>query len=154
MTATTVHRLTLPRWDTAWEVRHRGGQPVRTRRVWDTLHLNARPHWRDRHRATIEVQEAVVLLGRAARLHRVRAGFCTVTLVWSPGDRRRADAVNLTPLLKAAADAVARGTAARPGLGVVPDDDDSHMIQTVRIDRPPHPAGLWLEIILEETCQS
>jgi hypothetical protein len=146
----TTYRLPLPRWDIAWEVVQRTGRPVRVRKVWDVLHLNARPHWRARHRATIEVHDAVLLLGRAQRLHHVAgAQFVHVVLVWAPGDRRRADPVNLTPLVKACSDALSRGTKARPGLGVVPDDDDQHMTQTVRIDRPPQPPGLWLEVTVE-----
>jgi hypothetical protein len=120
--------------------------------VWDVLHLNARPHWRARHRATIEVHDAVLLLARAAKLHRITgARYVDVVLVWAPGDRRRADPINLTPLVKAAADALSRGTAKRPGIGLVPDDDDQHMSQSVRIERPPQPPGLWLEITVEES---
>jgi hypothetical protein len=146
----TTYRLPLPRWDTAWEVVARKGKPVRVRKVWDALNLNGRPHWRARHAANREVMDAVVLLGRQQKLHQITgARYVRVVLVWAPGDRRRADAINRTPILKAAADAVAQGTKERPGLGVVPDDDDQHMSQDVRIERPPCPAGLWLEVTVE-----
>ncbi|MEV1294480.1 hypothetical protein [Pseudonocardia sp. NPDC049635] len=143
------YRLPLPRWDTAWEQKRKRktGKTVRHRAVWDVLHLNARPHWRARHRATREVAETVVTLARAAQLHRITdAVYVDVLLVWSPGDRRRADSLNLTPLVKACGDALAQPRRDLPGLRLVPDDTDEWMSQRVRIARPPEPAGLWLDV--------
>lgn len=147
----TTYRIALPRWDTAWEVVNRKGQPKRVRKVWDVLHLNARPHWRARHRATVEVQDAVRLLARDLPRRHSDPKFVRVVLVWAPGDFRRADPINLSPLVKVCADAIGPGSPARPGLGLISDDDDRHMEQTVKFERPPLPAGLWLEITVEET---
>lgn len=152
MTTTTTYRLPLPRWDTAWEVVARKGKPVRVRKVWDALNLNGRPHWRARHAANREVMDAVVLLGRQQKLHQITgARYVRVVLVWAPGDFRTADAINRSPIVKAAADAIGKGTKDRPGLRLVADDSDRWMEQSVRIDRPPQPAGLWLEITVEES---
>lgn len=141
-------RLQLPRWDTAWEYkRTRAGKTRRHRRVWDALHLNARPHWTQRHRATAEVIQAVQLLARAEGLHRITgARHLAVELVWSPGDRRRADSINLLGITKAATDALARGRKDLPGLHLVPDDTDELVSQRARIVHPPEPAGLWLDV--------
>lgn len=148
--------LLLPRWDLAWEPRvrrgrlttDRAGKPRRERKVWEALSGNARVgHWSARAKATREVHDAVILLARAKGLHRITdASFVDVRLVWGPGDHRRADALNLAPLVKAAADALARGRADLPGLHLVPDDTDRWMRQLPHIARPPHPAGLWLEV--------
>ena len=141
------HRLVLPRWDTAWEIKRTKKGTRKHRRVWDVLHLNARPHWRQRHRATTEVIEAVVLLARQQGLHRITgAQYLAVELVWSPGDRRKADAINLAPLTKVCVDALARGRSDLPGLHLVPDDSDDWCEQRTRIVRPPEPAGLWLDV--------
>lgn len=151
----TTHLLVLPSWDTAWvtktgrggwpKVDPKTGKPVRHRPVWDALRGNSRNDlWAQRHKATKQVITAVT----EAALHSglTPCGYMDVTLVWSPGDRRRADEDNLWPLLKACCDALARGRRDLPGLHLVPDDDSRYMRKTPRIDRPPVPAGLWLEI--------
>ncbi len=143
-------RLILPRWDVDWQPQFdRRGRPRvdkdgklrRHRRVWDVLHANARPgHWAPRAEAVREVAAAVRGAAAVVGLDRVRATYATVELVWAPGDHRRADPVNLYPLVKAAVDAIV-------GLGVLADDSDAYCRQTVRIDRPPARPGLWLEIV-------
>ncbi|MDN5916625.1 MAG: hypothetical protein L0I76_16235 [Pseudonocardia sp.] len=116
--------------------------------MWDTLHANARPgHWAQRSSATAEVIHAVILLAKAQGLHHITgARYVRVELVWSPGDRRRADEDNLFPLVKVAADALARGRRDLPGLHLVPDDTSEWMGKSARIARPPEPAGLWLHV--------
>ena len=157
-TVTTV-RLDLPRWDTMWEVKTRrggwpalnkAGKPIRRRKVWDALTGNARTaHWAQRNAATriviAEVVKAATALGLQPCQH------LTVQLVWAPGSRRKADEDNLWPLLKVLADGLARGPRKDlPGLHLVPDDDAQWMTKLgPRIDRPPVPAGLWLEIKME-----
>jgi hypothetical protein len=156
VTTTTTYRLDLPRWDTAWEVKTRRGvpvldkrarKPVRVRKVWDVLTGNARiGHWSQRHAAVKEVIEAVAWTAKAAR---VPAGsHLSVRLVWAPGDNRRADPDLLDPLRKVCIDALARGPRKDlPGLHLVPDDGAEWVTrQPSRIDRPPAPPGLWLEL--------
>lgn len=149
--------IDLPRWDLAWEIRTgRGGWPkvnpqtgkvVLHRRIWGTLTGNARPgHWSQRHQAVKEVIDVVTALARNADLRPCR--YMDVTLVWAPGNHRIADEDNLFPLLKICCDALARGPRKDlPGLHLVEDDDARHMNKTPRIDRPPVPAGLRLEVV-------
>ena len=139
----TTYRLDLPRWDVGPRVPYRtAAGKVRTRMlrpVWDALTGNARTgHWSQRSKAVTEVIDAV---GWAARAAKVPAGsHLTVQLVWAPGDNRRADAPNLAPLQKPSVDAMVR-------LGIVPDDTAQWVTELMpRIDRPPVPAGLWLEL--------
>lgn len=143
MTTTTTFRLGLPRWDVGPRVPYRTKTgSVRTRMhrpVWDALTGNARTgHWSQRSKAVVEVIDAVMWLARAAK---VPAGsHLTVRLAWAPGDNRRADGANLAGLQKPCVDSLVR-------LGLVPDDVAQWVTELMpRIDRPPVPAGLWLEL--------
>lgn len=108
---------------------------------------NTRVHWRQRSADTNMVRNDVMLLARAAHLHRIDGiRHVTVELVWAPGDRRRRDADNLWPLLKVACDALARGP--RPdwvGLELVPDDTPDWFTKLApRIEPPPAKPGMRL----------
>ena len=138
-----TYRLDLPRWDVgpsvpyrtkAGKVRHRMHRPV-----WDVLTGNARTgHWGQRASAVTQVVDAVGWLVKGAE---VPAGsHLTVQLVWAPGDNRRADGPNLSSLQKPCVDALVR-------IGIVRDDAAQWVTELMpRIDRPPVPAGLWLEL--------
>ena len=118
----------------------------------DPLSANSRAHWRPRGAATRMVRRDVEALARAAGLHCVTGiRHVTVQLVWAPGDRRRRDEDNLYPLLKVCCDALARGPRRDwIGLELVPDDTPEHMTKLApRIDPPPAPRGLRLEIVLD-----
>jgi hypothetical protein len=154
-----VIRLGLPNWSTAWEVKTgRGGWPkvepktgkvIKHRKVWDALNGNSRNgHYAARHKATKEVIKAVVDAATLAGLRPCQ--HLTVQLVWAPGDNRRADRGNLNPLQKACLDGLVRGPRKDlPGLHLVPDDTDQWVEELMpRIDRPPTPPGLWLELRL------
>lgn len=151
MTAPTIIRLDLPRWDVGPRVPYRtkaGKARTRMHRpVWDALTGNARPgHWSQRSKAVTEVIEAVGWVAKAAK---VPAGsHLTIRLVWAPGDNRRADPDLLDPLRKVLIDGLARGPRKDlPGLRLAPDDTDQYVTRLPsRIDRPPVPAGLWLEV--------
>lgn len=143
-------RLDLPRWDLDWHTKHRHdrriGQLVvkRYRPVWDALNLNNRnAHWSARAKAARQVITDVVHL---ARYHRIPAGeHLAVTLLWAPGDRRRADPDNLHGLNKVCCDALARGRSDIPGLHLVPDDTKQYMAKDTDILDPPA-NGLWLVV--------
>jgi hypothetical protein len=81
-----------------------------------------------------------------ARYHQIPTGrHLTVTLVWAPGDRRRADPDNLHGINKVCCDALARGRGDLPGLHLVPDDTKQFMTKhTDILDPPAH--GLWLVV--------
>ena len=147
----------LPRWDMDWQVKTgRGGWPkvntktgkvVKWRPVWDPLWGNPRSntHWQ-RAKAVPQVITAVVDAATRAGLEPCQ--HITIRLVWAPGDNRHADPDNLWRLQKTCCDALARGPRKDlPGLRLVPDDDSRWMDKLgPRIDRPPTPAGLWLEM--------
>ena len=110
---------------------------------------NSRHHWRQRSKDTLQVRTDVTFLARAAHLHQIDGiRHVTVELVWAPGDRRRRDADNLWPLLKAVADAIARGNRKDwTGLELVPDDTPEHMTKLApRIDPPPATKGMYVHI--------
>jgi hypothetical protein len=149
--------LNLPRYDIAWEVKKgRNGWPkvnpktrkvVKHRVVWDALMGNARnAHWSARAKAAKLVIADVVRIGTAAGLEPCK--HVTIRLVWAPGDMRTADEDNLWNLQKVIADGLARGPRKDlPGMRLVPDDTSTWMTKLgPRIDRPPTPAGLWLEL--------
>jgi hypothetical protein len=149
--------LTLPRYDTAWvpktgrggwpKVNARTGKVVQHRVVWDPLAGNARnAHWSARAKAARLVIADVIQIGTAAGLKPCQ--HLTIRLVWAPGDWRTADEDNLWNLQKVIADGLARGPRKDlPGLRLVPDDTPTWMTKLgPRIDRPPTPPGLWLEL--------
>jgi hypothetical protein len=141
--AALTYRLDLPRWDVGPRVPYRTKSgKIRTRMkraVWDALTGNARnAHWSQRSKAVTQVVEAVWWTAKAAKIP--PASHLTVQLVWAPGDQRRADPPNLASLQKPCVDALVR-------LGLVPDDTATWVTELMpRIDRPPVPAGLWLEV--------
>lgn len=112
---------------------------------------NSRHHWRQRSADTLLVRTDVMRLAQAAGLHRYGPSVVehvTVELVWAPGDKRRRDADNLWPLLKACCDALARGPRRDwVGLALVPDDTPEHMTKLApRIDPPPAAKGMSLRL--------
>jgi crossover junction endodeoxyribonuclease RusA len=98
--------------------------------------------------ATRQLRQYVKLLAQAAYLHRIQGiQHVTVELVWAPGDNRRRDADNLWPMLKVAADGLARGRRDWVGLDLVPDDTPQYMEKKApRIDPPPAEKGMLLHV--------
>jgi hypothetical protein len=128
------------------------------------LRGNARSgHWGPRSSDSHRVRGDVVTLARAAGLQRLTGvRHVTVQLVWAPGHNHRADAGNLTPLQKAALDALTPERTVKRrvkgqlkithyvGIGLIPDDTEPWATELMpRIDRPPAPAGLWLDVWVE-----
>lgn len=112
---------------------------------------NTRVHWRQRSADTQQVRTDVMQLARQAGLHFARGiSHITVELVWAPGDRRRRDADNLWPLLKACCDALARGPRRDwVGLDLVLDDTPEHMTKLAPRIEPPPEKGMWLVLTLD-----
>lgn len=83
----------------------------------EALTANRRVHWRVRHTRT------KALRTKSAALHRgvpqMDRAHLTVTVTWP--DRRRRDAENLAPTLKALIDGAVDA-------GVLPDDNDRHRV--------------------------
>jgi crossover junction endodeoxyribonuclease RusA len=116
----------------------------------EALWGNTRVHWRIRQKDTFMVRNDVLTLAKQAGLHRLArpVTFLDLTLVWAPGDNRRRDEDNLFLLLKACADALARGPRKDwIGLEIVPDDTKRYMKKTPVLLDPPA-KGMWLDIIL------
>lgn len=106
-------------------------------------------HWSQESLLIAEVRTTVAWLAKAAR---IPAGeHLTVQLTWAPGDRRRRDAPNLHPTVKAAIDALARNRKDLIGLDLVPDDSDRYVTELPsRILPPPHDKGMWLTITVTQ----
>lgn len=94
MTAPTTYRLELP-----YE------RPPLT--------ANQRMHWARRAKLTRAVRDGAAVLARDSQVPAL--GRCAVRLVWTVTDRRRRDADNIVPTLKACADGLVDA-------GVVTDD--------------------------------
>lgn len=105
------------------------------------LNLNQRhKHWANKAHLTAIVRSTVGWL--AKQRHIPASRYCTVTLIWAPGDKRRRDADNLVGTLKPACDGIVDA-------GIVPDDTPEYMKKEMPIFRPGKPAGMWLEIKTE-----
>lgn len=112
-------------------------------------------HWGSQSAASKHVRRDVMLLGRTAKIP--QSEHLHVVLTWAPGDRRRRDADNMWPFLKACCDGLARGkhtdkhTGANTliGLDLVPDDTPQYMTKHApRIMTPDDfpGKGMWLDI--------
>lgn len=82
------------------------------------LTANQRLHWRKKASITAAVRESTRLLAR----HIPDLGRCEVTLTWFVTDRRRRDADNVVPTLKAMCDGLVDA-------GVVADDVPAVMVK-------------------------
>jgi crossover junction endodeoxyribonuclease RusA len=82
------------------------------------LSLNQRLHHLDKARRTAQIRQDTNRLGQGIP----RLGRCDVTLIWYVTDRRRRDAENPVPTLKAMCDELVT-------LGVVPDDTPEFMVK-------------------------
>ena len=101
------------------------------------LTSNQRIHWRQRAALTKEVRERTAF--KAEGIPAMKA--CTVSLTWVVNDKRRRDADNLVPTLKAMCDGLVDA-------GVVPDDTPQlmHKVMPVIVYYPDAVAFMHLEI--------
>lgn len=99
------------------------------------LTANQRMHWRQRAAITRDIREATAL--KARRLPEL--GTCSVTLTWVVNDRRRRDADNLVPTLKAMCDGLVDA-------GVTRDDTPELMHKIMPIIRYENGATARLEL--------
>lgn len=106
--------------------------------TWHTLWLpyatppltaNQRLHWAVKARTTADVRRTAMLLARAAKLPQ-GVEHVTIELHYTPRDRRRRDADNLVPTLKAACDGLVDA-------GLVPDDTPDLMTKHMPTIDPP-----------------
>lgn len=93
------------------------------------LTANQRMHWAAKARLTADIRRAAMLLARAAKLPR-SVDHVTVALHYTPRDRRRRDADNLVPTLKAACDGLVDA-------GLVDDDTPDQMTKHMPTIDPP-----------------
>ncbi|MGV0870044.1 hypothetical protein [Corynebacterium kalidii] len=117
------------------------------------LTMNQRLHWRKRAAITRSIRDEVLTRARGMRLPQGLSRI-TVTLHYQAPDRRRRDADNLVPTLKACCDALAAGTTSHPGYGIVADDTPDQMAKLMPTIHPASdgtPAKCWLTIETQET---
>lgn len=118
-TAPTMYEIDVPMW-----------------RSKPPLTANQRLHWRERHRRTKSVREAI-------RHHAGNIGPCkriTVQLHYRPGDNRRRDAPNLHPTAKPAVDGLVDA-------GLVADDTPEYVTEVMPAIHPgPGPRRLWITV--------
>lgn len=118
---------------------------------YPALSLNLRGNRWDANR---DVQAVRADVSRLA--HHIRPGrYVVVHLAWAPRRPGTRDVENLTPLLKAICDGLARGprrpTAKNPGaaigLDLVPDDTSDYMDKLMPVILPKgDPPGMWLTV--------
>ncbi len=102
------------------------------------ISANHRMHHRDLAKVVAHVRQDGGWLARAAKVPPLAR--CAVSLHWAPLDRRRRDADNLVPTLKALCDGLVDA-------GVVRDDTPDLMVKAMPVIEPPErPARLWLVI--------
>ena len=95
------------------------------------LNLNQRLHHRPKARITAEIKDETLL---RARFHKLPKGcsYVRITLIYKPHDRRRRDAINLTPTLKAIEDGLV-------AYGLMPDDTPEFIDPVMPIIESPDP---------------
>lgn len=93
--------------------------------------MNQRLHHRPKARLTAEIKDETIL---RARFHKLPKGCARVriTLIYRPADRRRRDAINLVPTLKAIEDGFV-------AYGLVPDDTPEFIDPVMPVIEPPEP---------------
>jgi crossover junction endodeoxyribonuclease RusA len=117
------------------------------------LTMNQRLHHYKRAQITKSIRDEVHTRARHMRLPQGLAHI-TVALHYQAPDRRRRDADNLVPTLKACCDALAAGTTKHPGFGMVADDTPDQMTKPMPTIHPASdgtPAKCWLTIETQET---
>lgn len=109
------------------------------------LTSNQRHHWAVRARTVREVRSEVAWRAHATGLGTQQ--HITVELHYHPADRRRRDADNLVPTLKAACDGLVDA-------GLVADDTPAYMTKHMPVIHPPDPGrgpACWLTITTGKT---
>lgn len=104
------------------------------------LSANQRMHWQAKGRITREVRSTATTLARHAKLP--RAERLIITLHYQPKNRRRRDAHNLYPTVKALVDGLVDA-------GLVPDDNTEHVSTPEPVIHPPDESGtpaMWLSL--------
>lgn len=105
------------------------------------LTLNQRMHWAPKHKLNRQVRDQAAYL---ARHHGIPPlGRCRVELTWVVADRRRRDADNIQPTLKAICDGLVDA-------GIVTDDTPDLMQKPEVTIRHEHGATPHLEVRVRE----
>lgn len=91
------------------------------------LTANQRMHWRKKAERTKAIRHLAATVTRAFQLQPMQTAHCVVQIRWP--DRRRRDAHNLMPTIKACIDGIVDA-------GLLPDDSDKHLTGP---DLRPHP---------------
>lgn len=97
--------------------------------VEEAVTANQRLHWSERGKRTAALRRKSKILHRG--VDPMRTAALVVTVQWP--DRRRRDVANLAPTIKALVDGAV-------DCGVLPDDDDSHLVGP-DMRTSPHTSG-------------
>lgn len=107
------------------------------------LSMNDRMHWRKKNGLTQHIRGTTAALARAAKLA-TGCKHVTVCLHYRPRDKRRRDADNLMPVLKAACDGLVDH-------GLVADDTPDLMSKLMPVIHPAEKGldgSMWLTITI------
>ncbi|QOH58941.1 hypothetical protein C6Y44_04080 [Rhodococcus rhodochrous] len=108
--------------------------------------MNSRMHWSKSSRITKQIRTTAWLLAKQSTIP-TGCAHLTVGLHYRPKDRRRRDADNLLPVLKAACDGLVDA-------GLVPDDTPDLMTKLMPVIHAVEKGrggALWLTIEIGET---
>lgn len=106
------------------------------------LTSNQRLHWADKARRTRQIRTIALLRARSNHVQPLEQA--TITAVIAPPDKRRSDAHNAQPAVKAAIDGIVDA-------GVLPDDDNKHLVELRFVADHPTNQGVWrIDLHIEE----
>ena len=119
--ASTTWNPTPARYGRTWEIRLPWTKPP--------LSANDRLTYMAEARIKAEIRRTAAALALDVADPSWPLDRVVITLVYTPRDKRRRDRMNLAPTLKAAVDGLVQA-------GLVDDDDDTHVLDMIRIAEP------------------
>ena len=112
----------------------------------EVLNANQRPHWARKARLTASLRARATIAWRQAGSPHMNRAHVTVTLGYP--DRRKRDAHNLMPTIKALIDGMVNPAGGESGL--LPDDSDIFITHLTVTPGPVTPGAFTLKFTFEE----